>query len=264
MESKAIALFMATREELEPFLSLCSSQWRWGVPLEGIGSPAPTIWHLRLDGVRVLACISGMGPQRAQWAAPAIVRSLKPCCLLSAGFCGGLAPELRSGEIVGLETLLDGVYAQPSLICLQAFYGAREACCQHLPAEQLFPITSGTALTTPQIVDTVRAKAKIRSTFGADIVDMELSSIASVAKEFSLPWGGVKVVSDPADRGMPLDFGPLLDDRGQVDRFQIAAALLRHPGALWGLCRLGYEAPRAARNLARFLAFYLPNLAYYL
>jgi adenosylhomocysteine nucleosidase len=133
--------------------------------------------------------------------------------ILSIGFCGALDPGLRVGDV------LEG---------------------------------SG-ILTSHRVAVTAAEKRALREQTGASAVEMEAGAVEAKAREWGVPFGCIKVVSDTASEDLPLDFNRCRDREGRLSRARIAFAALARPWAISGLMRLDRNCRAAAEKLGEFL-----------
>jgi adenosylhomocysteine nucleosidase len=148
--------------------------------------------------------------------------------ILSIGFCGALDPALRIGDIVisgEVPTVLGASFVQ------------------------------GDVISVDRVAFTAREKCDLRRATGAAVVEMESAAVAQKAREWDVPFGCVRVVSDIAGEDLPLDFNRYRDADGRFERSRIALAALGRPfTVLPRLVRLDRDCRRAAERLGEFLA----------
>ena len=148
--------------------------------------------------------------------------------ILSIGFCGALDPALRIGDIV-----ISG----------------------EVPAGLGASFVQGDVISVDRVAFTAREKCDLRRATGAAVVEMESAAVAQKAREWDVPFGCVRVVSDIAGEDLPLDFNRYRDADGRFERSRIALAALGRPfTALPGLIRLDRHCRMAAERLGEFLA----------
>jgi hypothetical protein len=151
--------------------------------------------------------------------------------IVSTGLCGGLAPELRVGDIViGLM-----VNRQPAQ--RPGFAGR---------------VHEGPVASVDAVAGSVAEKRRLHAG-GAIAVDMEAAAVEALAREAGKPFYCVKAVSDTAEEEFTLDFNAARDASGQ---FRVPALLwqaARNPRTcvpeLW---RLRRQAGTASRELGEF------------
>ena len=148
--------------------------------------------------------------------------------ILSIGFCGALDPALRIGDIVVSGEVPEGVGAS---------------------------FVRGDVVSVDRVAFTAREKRDLRTATGAAVVEMESAAVAQKARDWNIPFGCVRVVSDAAGEDLPLDFNRYRDADGRFDRTRIALAALGRPfTVLPGLVRLDRHCRQAAEQLGEFLA----------
>ncbi|MGM9992096.1 MAG: hypothetical protein ACI376_04495 [Candidatus Bruticola sp.] len=255
MNSRGLtAIFMAAPEEVQPLLNLYAIAWNCGIQPDGLGTSSPVVWKIK--ELNCLVCLSGMGYERASEAAQLVIRRFKPAFLISAGFCGALSASLQAGQVVGIETLLNTVYAQPAESALKIMRTLQEE--KAVPGSKISLVK---AITCAKVIGTLREKTHLLSRFGAEIVDMEAGAVAAAAQKFNLPWSAVKAVSDEASLAMPLNFDALSEpDSGQVNKIKVIWEILKRPVLIPRLCRLAENSNKAAKNLAVFLDIFVRYL----
>ena len=148
--------------------------------------------------------------------------------ILSIGFCGALDPALRIGDIVISGEVPTGLGAS---------------------------FVQGDVISVDRVAFTAREKCDLRRTTGAAVVEMESAAVAQKAREWNVPFGCVRVVSDIAGEDLPLDFNRYRGADGRFERTRIALAALGRPfTVLPGLIRLDRHCRMAAERLGEFLA----------
>jgi adenosylhomocysteine nucleosidase len=168
---------------------------------------------------------NGAGPRLVERA---LARKPDVDRILSIGFCGALDPALRIGDIVVSGDVPEGAGAS---------------------------FVRGDVASIDRVAITARDKRELRAATGAAVVEMESSAVAQKAREWDMPFGCVRVVSDAAGEDLPLDFNRYRDADGRFERTRIALAALGRPfSVLPGLLRLDRHCRRAAERLGEFLA----------
>ena len=158
--------------------------------------------------------------------------------LLSFGIAGGLAPGLRSGDLV----IGTAVATDAAIIPCDPDLAAQFAAA--LPGAVQGDVWGGTV-----IVDTAAAKARLHRDSGAVIVDLESAAVARAAAEAGLPFGVLRAVADPAAHGLPPAALVGLDAEGRPAIGPVLRALARSPGQLPALIRLGRQSSAAMKAL---------------
>jgi adenosylhomocysteine nucleosidase len=208
--------------------------------------PIPA-YETRIGGVRLRVVLTGIGP-RAASAATAMVFQDRPDVCIASGLAGGLSQALRVADIIAAGTVRGPhgrtIDSDPRLLALAGRCGARAV---------------NTLYSSETMV--VNSEQKRRMSVIADTVDMESATILGESRDRGVPGIAIRAISDPASVDLPLDFNPTLTDQGRLSLVRVMAALARHPRAVPGLVRLGFESSRAAAALAAFLDSYVEYLA---
>jgi len=185
----------------------------------------------------VAILIVGIGRANAESAARKFLAANSPELVLTCGFAGGLDPDLKLGDVV---------FAPPDS-ALRAPYSA-------LPAKLL---AAGAKLVkffcADRIATTAAEKKKLRAETGSDAVEMESAAIQAVCRERGVACLTVRVISDPANEDLPLDFNALAKPDKSLDFAKLAWAVASSPGKVGALLELQRKTQFAARELAGVL-----------
>jgi len=121
---------------------------------------------------------------------------------------------------------------------------------EHRPAPLAGLGGHGALWTTATLITQPRELARLTER-GVVALDMETAAVAEVCEARGTPWSVVRVISDRASDGTVDDevFGMSRQD-GAPDWRAVARFVLRHPGRLPGLARMGRDAARAAATAA--------------
>jgi len=209
-----------------------------------------------LGGRRIVLVASGMGRGRTGHAAATLVEGFRPSTLLSTGLAGALQPDLRPGEIILGEQILDQtssdsrlLLSSPPLLRL-----ARET------AETLrLPHRQGTLLTSARILIEPEEKRDAGRS-GALAADLESAAVAQIAFQARLPFLAIRVVSDTYDQRLGMDFNRLTGRKGEVSPLKVLLTLLACPKVGPPLWHLKKTSSVALRTLAPFLLHFLSSL----
>jgi adenosylhomocysteine nucleosidase len=159
--------------------------------------------------------------------------------LLSFGLAGGLDPSLAPGTLLLPERLLtpDG-----RAIPVEAAWHARATAL----LADLRPVTAAMA-GTDEAVATAAAKAALFARTRATAVDMESHVLAATAP--ALPLLIVRVVADAAGDALPPAALVGVRPDGSTDLGAVLGSVLRRPGQIPALMRLGRAAATAEARL---------------
>ena len=182
------------------------------------------------------AVAGGVGAKCAAAAVDAGLKEFAADAVVSAGFCGALDPELKTGDVVvGTEVVARGRRFRAS--GLEGSTGQR-----------------GVVASIDHVAGTSAEKARLFAS-GAIAVEMEAGAVAERAEAHGLPFYCIKVVTDLASEDMANDFNSALRSDGHFDTMVILRSSLRQPLVrIPELIRLRKRCARAARVLGEFIA----------
>jgi len=218
----------AEKREFDGLLARAGQVSKIDWPLNFIRS---AVWN----GEPALFVANGPGPKLAEEAVRNVSERQAVAAWVSIGFCGGLDPSLRVGDIfVANEVLGVG----PALS----------------PAGAVRAHRTGRLISSDRVAVTAREKRELRCT-GADAVEMEAAPVARNARQNGIPFYCVRVVTDTAAEELPLDFNRMRDAGGRFSRARIIAAACRKPGVVFPeLFRMNQRTKSASRALGDFIA----------
>ena len=199
--------------------------------LKRFGKPSKLDWPVEFGcevtwkGDRWLLVANGPGTHLIEQA---LEKKMEVNGIINTGFCGGLDPSLRVGDIVMSGTL-------PVMI------GSN--------------YITGEIVTTDRVAITAAEKGALRAKTGATAVDMEAAAVSQKAREWDVPFYCIRAVSDTAFDDMPLDFNRYRDAEGRFSRTRIAfAAMARPMRTVPALLRLDRNCRIAAEALGETFA----------
>ena len=193
-----------------------------------------------LAGERLRVHVSGIGAAAAARTAEAIAAEA-PRAMISAGYCGALADDLRVGDLVAADVVVDErtgdrFAADPEL--LAAAPGRRGAM---VSAERI--------ARTPADRDRLDGLA----------VDMESAALARAAGEARIPFLALRAVTDERHHRVP-DFDKVMDAAGRLTPGAGLVHFVLHPREVPALLRLGPASRRAGESLREGLGTLLERL----
>lgn len=187
---------------------------------------------------------SGQGAARASRAArDALAQGA--VALVSWGLAGGLARELRAGDIL-----------VPCLLCApDGRRFATDARWGDAIVDELARAAGGACapdrrdlVAVDAVLTTAAQKAAVAMATGAVAADMESAAIAQVAIDAGVPFVVVRVVVDEAGDELPASIGAWVDASGATRLAPVLASLLR-PGDWRALRTVGGRFRRAQATL---------------
>lgn len=200
-------------------------------------------------GQRIAIVESGVGLARAKRATHAAIDAFQPQWIISAGFAGGLDPQIPRGSIVAATSvkLFD---SQEPLIALGLGMSPD-------PASRLF---TGPVVTVPKIVRTIQEKQVVFGSTQALAAEMETWGVADVCRTRKCRMLAIRVISDDAKTTLPAEILTVAGPTGSVRAGALLGAILNRPGSVSDLWKLREEAHQSAERLSRFLESMLPTL----
>lgn len=206
-----------------------------------------------LAGHEFLLMESGMGFRNAAKAAEMLIRDGSPDLLVSAGFCGGIAPELLVGDVVVAKEIIianeDGFEEIP--LALSAV-GGNFAACQAAEGKRIF---EGTFVSTSVITSKVRLAGMLCGSYPNPVVDMESGAVAIVAAENGIPLLAIRAVSDSAAEELRFSLDEFCDaGMRRILLHKVLLTILRKPSIMPQLLRLAFSSRRAAESLTATLS----------
>ena len=225
---RAIA-FALPQESRELVAALREPRWS--------GSPRLPVVTGRLGAEEVVVFHTGVGAASAREALDRFWQRHGGGgidAVLGAGFAGALDPSLAAGALV-----LWGE-SSPWLAGARAALGNR-ACV-------------GALASSPEPLETPRAKRQWARLTGAVAVDMETASVAAFCREKGVPFLALRAISDTAREELPVPFAVWFDLGAQRPRrARLIGFLLRHPGRIAPFIRFVRTVARVRRVLAQAL-----------
>jgi adenosylhomocysteine nucleosidase len=109
--------------------------------------------------------------------------------------------------------------------------------------------TAHTLLASAMVAVSAEQKQRLHEETGADAVDTETATVAEVAREYDLPFAVLRAVSDDYATDLPEAALVALSASGAIVFPRVLASVLRHPGQIGALLRLGRQAALARRAL---------------
>ena len=220
--------------------------------IAGLCSPAYTG---RYRDSSVLLICTGMGRQRAEASAEAVLARAQVDAVISLGFSGALERRLEVGDLVLASELMGttgpgGDEIEPTIYRVEQ--GLLRLATEALGATQL-RVMAGPTVTTPGIITTPAAKQELARQSAAIAVDMESYWIARAVTERGLPFLALRAISDAREELLP-PLDQILDPDGKPDARRLAAHLIREPASLLSLARLARGAGLARRALTTGVA----------
>lgn len=204
---------------------------------------APT-YESKAGVTELRVTLTGVGFANAR---KAIIAALdwKPDIFISSGLAGSLHDALGVGEVVAAREVVELETGRR--------IGADKNLLQAAESERARVI--GRLLTSAEMVLSAEGKRRLGKI--GEAVEMESFAAMSEADRAGVPAIAVRAISDAADEDLPMDFGKVLDESGNVSAAKIATELARAPHKVPAMVRLAKNSRAAAKELANFLERYV-------
>lgn len=253
-----IAILVAVRQELRPILRRADADHV--VRQEHLDFHEGT-----LGGQPVALLALGIGKECARIAAEMTIRCYRPDLIISAGFGGGLQPDIHDGDIVVGTEILELRRDQGDRITWDTTHKPVHPTRIHADESLEIRVHYGKIMTTDEMVLRAANKARIGKATGALAVDMETSAVAATCASRRTDFLAVRCITDNVHEDLPNEFNDYFV-LGQLRPNRVFSSCARDPRVLADLARLGYRAKHSGAKLAKFLEaavaqLHLPALA---
>jgi adenosylhomocysteine nucleosidase len=167
----------------------------------------------------------------------------QPKLVVSAGFCGALQDELRTGDVILATDIVDAVSGEswPTTWPGELPPGRWEP-----------PLHHGRIVTVPTLAATAERKRALGNDWHASAVEMEAAALAGLCQQSRVPFGCVRVVLDEAATPLSPRLIALLS-ASRASPWRMAGALASAPQLLPELLSLAKRSSLAANELGKAL-----------
>ena len=197
------------------------------------------------DGARAVLARSGIGKERAERCAAALIDRDRPWLLVVAGFGGAARDGLEPGSVIVASEVVEpggaSWRASADLVALAlraGDAGARE----------------GRLATVDRVHGTEDEKRRVGEALRADVVDMESSGAVRAAAANGVPFLCIRVVFDEIGFELPFDPSRMLTADGEVRPIAAIREIVAHPGGILRIPALQARARAAGNALGAVVA----------
>jgi nucleoside phosphorylase len=235
--NKVLVAF-ALKEEFAP--------WRRRHGFHRVDNSLPPVSVASFGSTEVYVALVGAGaPDAGHFEA--LTTRFKPSLGIVTGVAAGLKPGWRPGDLLVAQSVTgpggDAAIPSPAhLVDLAVRAGARPA----------------TLVTLPRIARTQEEKARLATL--ADAADMESLPLMRQWAALGIPSLALRVILDPVETPMTVDFESAMDAHGQVQIAKILAQLAHRPQLLPDFIHLARQSRRTLKVLADFLDLFFEKL----
>lgn len=202
-----------------------------------------SICHCQIAGHDIILAEAGMGLLNAGWGSTSISRET-PDLLISAGFGGAVLPGLAVGDVVAAEQVLHYCHGNEFEQVEVGFFGLNSA------ADRL-SFKRGCLISCDMIMNKKKLAGDLPAGVRNPLVEMESAAVARVAAGLSIPFLGIRVVSDPWDEELDFTMDEFCDDTMRIRPAKVLATIMKRPRIVPQLARLARNSRVAARSLAK-------------
>ena len=201
--------------------------------------------HLGRFADRSVALVqSGAGREAAARATQALIAGHRPAWVVSAGFAGGLAGQLKKFDFLFADQVVD---TQGGKFTIDLGSGREQlAAAKHVHVGRL--------LTVDEIIRTAAEKRDLGQRYDALGVDMETLAVAQACSQHGVRLLSVRIVSDCVDDELPPEVLKLMNPQSTARKLGTAlGAIVNRPGSMKDMWKLREDALVASDKLAKFL-----------
>lgn len=226
-DTRAVLIVASEAREFRGILRHCSNVQKLDWPVDFACSA--------LSRGRTLFCVAnGPGFRCAQRAVEVAGLKGSYSAVFSTGFCGGLDPALRVGDVIEATKVLD-VASGDSYQCDRG--------------------SNGVVASMDRIAGTAREKADLHASTGAAVVEMEAAVVARFARTQGAAFYCVRAISDAADHTFEIEMNQFRDAEGRFAKGRIVLEALKRPFTrIPGLMALDRNCKFAEDRLGDFFA----------
>jgi adenosylhomocysteine nucleosidase len=255
MKIKTIGLIAAMPEEIAPLISRVGPVTQ--EKLNGF-----RLYRFTCGDKNVVLIESGIGAQRAEQAARALLGATVPDVILNFGFGGAVLPGPNVGDIVLADRLLlyrerlftDQTGLSPELT--EELATLLELHCRGMS----YRMHRGTFVTSGEIIGKQTLAGLLPLTAGTPVLEMETAAVAEVTRAQKVPLAAIRAISDGAEEDLDFSIAELTDREMRISIRKVLWTIARKPRIIPQLIRLGKNSRRAGENLAAAVLAVLERL----
>ncbi len=214
-----IAIMGAMPEEIEPILERMGSY-------ETTEYAHNRYFTCKFGAHTLVIAYSKIGKVFSALTAATMIEKFGAQILLFSGVAGGINPKLKIGDLIVATKLcqhdLDITafghpygYVPEGAVYIESDAALRQNALE-VAAEIGIALQEGVIATGDQFVASQERKAWIESTFHADALEMEGTSVAVVCDALEVPFLILRAISDTADMDAGFDFDTFLESSAKV------------------------------------------------
>jgi len=196
---------------------------------------------------------TGVGRQKAKQATIQVIDSFHPEAIISIGYAGALTAELKVGDLLIVDWILDGQNDFVPFEVEDSLNSEWLGLAKSISIPGELKIKVGKLITVNSVIHTPEAKQDLGKQFGADAVEMETIELAMLAREKKIPFLSVRGISDAVDHEL-IDSSSFLGSDGEISKLRAGWYVLTHPKSLKNAISLRSHTQIATQNLTDFIS----------
>jgi adenosylhomocysteine nucleosidase len=204
----------------------------------------------RFEGRRVALVVTGMGREAARQGTRALIDGHRPRYVISAGYSGGLRPDVKLGDIVLADRVVDCTGAQLAVDLRADPTSARQP-----------GLHVGALVTADRLICLPAEKASLGQEHSALAVDMESFAVAQICQQARVPFLAARIISDDSQERLPKFLARYSLQNSLAGKTGVVVgALLKRPADFKMMYKMREESVVLSDRLARFLTSLMREL----
>jgi adenosylhomocysteine nucleosidase len=206
------------------------------------------------EGKSIVLVRTGMGRIKAGGALAQVLDKYSLSMVISIGYAGGCHSDIKAGDLLVANKFLNGPKQDelPKEIKVASCLAGK---AEKVRPSNKFATYAGRLMTMDRVVRRPEEKNVLGKAYGAIAVDMETSTLATMAAERNLPFLSVRAISDTVHQEL-VDVSKLTED-GEISPLKAGWYVLTHPGSIPTFISLQEIARRGTKNITEFLIAFL-------
>jgi adenosylhomocysteine nucleosidase len=209
-----------------------------------------------INSKSILVLRTGVGPRKTMQRMPELTKQHSPQCVISIGCAGALRPDIKTGDVVISEKLIDDTAAGKVYYATPVLVEIAKSCCR----EMNIPCHLGSTVSTANVAATPGGKRELAEKYDALSVDMESAQVAAWAENLGISMVSIRTISDSATDRIPPEISRVVDQDGKILLLRAVAIFAARPDLLLTLVRLKGQFHRSFSQLEKVVILLLKNV----
>ena len=210
-------------------------------------------WAGKWREKNIMLARTGVGRQKAKQATVQVLENFHPEAIISIGYAGALTKELRVGDLLIADCILDEQNDSRVFEVEDSLNSEWLDLAKSISLSEELKIKVGKLITVNSVIHTPEAKKDLGEKVGADAVEMETIEIAMLAREKKIPFLSVRGISDELDQEL-INSSSFLGSDGEISKLRAGWYVLTHPKSLKNAISLRSHTQIATQNLTDFIS----------